>query len=177
MRIPIVLASLILVAACQPREEGVVTTVTGPEFKEALLSELVAADRVVVLEHSDPSDFLNDEGEGPDNPKRIVYRSVELDADAKARLKGNVKLMDASVPTLLAACAFVPRHTIQIYVGSTLSSELQICYECGDIQWSKIDAVEPSGLLSALTPIVLAAGLEQERDWRALAASDESGEQ
>jgi hypothetical protein len=183
--VTVLIAAAFLMASRRNQIDDVDPT-GGEQFKRELHAELATIDRVVVLEHSFETDFpIGDESDGSDaddldaneasevrvTPPQRIYRKVELASSARESLFDALRNLSVAAPTIFAACIFSPHHTIQLYSGPSLKSELQVCYECTDAEWSKATSVAPVGLVSALTPTILAAGMETDRDWQALAAS------
>jgi hypothetical protein len=143
----------------------------GKLFKSALTAAIGQADKIVVVEHSDAIDFVNSEGQIPDDPPKRVYGRVELEETQKRALLSSVQSMSSDLPEAVAACELVAHHTIELYEKGRLISEIQVCFECGDVDWSGSKWQYPIGVFSALAPTILSTGMKEERDWRLLATS------
>lgn len=139
----------------------------GVRYQEAFSEAIKASDRVVFIEHSDRADFPIEDVNRKDLP-RYEYRRVELSAAQKASFLRDVLTMESKTQTVFTACMFIPHHTLEFYSGKRLTSSMQICFHCGDIQWDGTELVRPEGLFHPIMTLLSKVGFEQERDWEAL---------
>ena len=139
----------------------------GAAYKAKLADAIQSADRILVTEHSCPWDFPGDQSRrtAPD----IEYGGVELDQTAKAAFLKNVSAMNAALPEIALACEAEYHHSIFFYSGQNLSSTMNICFKCNQIQWDVTDQYSPAAIFSVLARVIEGAGFKTERDWEALA--------
>jgi hypothetical protein len=159
------LAALIVLASCGTSDDR---NVEGWRLRESLSAALARADRVVVVEHSDPVDFVQAKPTSSSSRTPRIYRSVELDAPAKVALQSAVQQMSTKSADS-PFCILEVHHTIELYVKEKLESRIDVCFQCGQVVWSAAEYPIPEGLLSALTPTILNSGMQGRRDWAALA--------
>lgn len=165
-----------LLAACAPVQKPRPARVPAPSltrdraldgaiFKQALSEALHAATRVEIVEHSSPWDLRKDER----RPGEKVYGSVRLEPAALEAFRGAVGRLDAGTKTIFMACVPAYHHRINLYEGAELASVLDVCFQCGILEWTGAGYVEPQALWPLLATTVTQAGLQPHRDWKALA--------
>jgi len=141
-----------------------VTTVGGADlnvYKRNIISEIKNSDKIVIAEHSNKFDF----DPSSDAPEK-TYRTVELNVNDKIELIKSVQ--DYDFIDVSSLCVFEPHHRIEFYNHGVKSSELEICFQCKDIMWSR-DGVIHGNLSEIFSKVVISSGLEKSRDWKALA--------
>ena len=143
----------------------------GKALRSVLTGGFQSADQVVVIIHSDRSDFF---GHGPiatDLP--IEYERIELGNDQKDWFARHVPCATsrttAMAGLLRRLCGFRPHHTFSFIKGGTEISRVEVCFLCdsasqgGLAGWSDWRGVEV--LREGLT----LAGIDVERDWVGMA--------
>ena len=129
------------------------------------------ADKIVVSEHSDHWDLATKSGDKPIYPD-LFYRGVALSEQQKGHFAGIVAKLDPKTQDMFAACIFEAHHTIRFFEQETLLSTMDVCFQCGEVEWNGSAATPPWSLYGGLARFIKDIGLEPERDWRALAMTE-----
>jgi hypothetical protein len=135
-------------------------------YKQYLLHEIQGATKIVVTEHSHEFDFLDQS-----MVHQIIYGEMILsksEINQLYTLAHALPLEDKSGGPV-AACSFNPHHTIKFYEGFKLNSTMDICFECGDVNWDGTVTAQPWLLLSMLRDFISKIGFHPDRDWITLA--------
>ncbi|MEK1942539.1 MAG: hypothetical protein AAAB16_19390 [Pseudomonas sp.] len=139
----------------------------GKFFIEQLATEITQAERIVVTEHSNRFDTADPNADHTP----IIYRAHTLDTAEKTYFLNTVNALDPETKNGFAGCIFVPHHTIQFYSQTRLTSTLEVCFECGDIDWSGLHPTQPWALVGGVGKLINKIGFATERDWKSLATS------
>jgi hypothetical protein len=166
----------LLIAACG-REAGQTQADATPDngdgrlYIHALADALRAADRVVVTEHSNAYDLADAEGRSPQRADYvpIVYATHELTAVERAAWFAAISNLAARTQDADTACTFEPHHTLTFFHGAAQSSAMQICFQCGQVEWDGTTKMRPWSLVPALKTLISSTGMKADRDWGALA--------
>ena len=142
-------------------------------FIKQLATEIERADRIVVTEHSNRFDTRDPNADYVE----VIYGTRVLDAAQKDAFLQATKALDPETKNAYAGCIFVPHHSIYFYSNATLLSTLDVCFECGDIDWSIPAPPQPWAIISGLSKLVSDLGFAPERDWKALAQQAAATEQ
>lgn len=60
-------------------------------------------------------------------------------------------------------------HTIRFRRAGKLTGQLDICFQCGQVEWSRSKVIPPGDIYQTLSAVVRHAGLSPKRDWHQLA--------
>ncbi|MDZ4686805.1 MAG: hypothetical protein SH850_17160 [Planctomycetaceae bacterium] len=144
----------------------------GRRFKAELIQHIQSANRIVVTEHANFTDFWT--RTGTLEAKDIVYGTITLDATQKSRLLATVKAMSDGAMSGGSGCIFEPHHTIAIYNDGSLTSSVRICFLCSQIQWDGTRWIPPRDVCMQIRGFIEFLGFTPSRDWKALAQADQS---
>jgi hypothetical protein len=141
----------------------------GRVYLGALAETIQRSDRISVTEHSYQYDAYHTEAGKSLIPNEIVYGTRELDASRKAIFLSTVNALDPKTQDAFAACIFEPHHTVRFYTAGKLTSTMEICFECGQVEWDGTKATPPWSLPSGLATFIKDIGFSPDRDWAILA--------
>ena len=150
-------------------EGQVVASDDGKLFKADLLSVISRADRIIITEHSNKNDYSDPDAGVVYQGPVIKYGQVELNDKQKADFSSVIISLSNETQDAFAACIFDPHHTIQFYSGGKLSDTMEVCFQCGQVEWKGNTRTPPWSIYSGLSRVVKSVGLSPERDWRKLA--------
>ena len=185
--IAVLFACAVLLAACeqQSKTESAAQKITdalnqsdispsgeGAVFKADLLSAIAQADKIVITEHSNRNDYYDPEDSKPYQGPIVEYGHVQLTAKYKADFAAIISALEDNTQDAFAACVFDPHHSVLFYAGGKLSSTMEICFECGQVEWSGSTKTPPWSIYSGLSLVVKNVGLSPDRDWRKLARAE-----
>ena len=136
-----------------------------------LAEAIEKADRIVVTEHSIDDDILDVETQQqrPASYVPVIYVTKELTPTQRANFLDSVRSMPPKTQDAFTACIFEPHHTITFYHAGKPTSAINVCFQCGDIQWDGSRKTQPWSLVPTLGKLITSLGMQEERDWRALA--------
>lgn len=143
----------------------------GRLYIDALAAVIEQSERIIIAEHSDVED-LADEVTQPHRPKDyrpVVYASRELSAQERSNFLANVRNMNAATQDMETGCIFEPHHTITFHRANKQTSAMRICFKCGQVEWNGSTKMRPWSLVPALRSVIAGFGMNEKRDWRALA--------
>lgn len=143
----------------------------GRLYINALVNAIQRSDRIVVTEHSNVNDVL-DELTLPQRPPdyhQITYTTHELSLQERTNFLATLKSMAAKTQDAEPACIFEPHHTIMFYRESKQLSALRVCFQCGQVDWNGSTKMPPWSLVPTLGTLIAGWGMKEARDWRALA--------
>ena len=138
-------------------------------YLTALEDAIRSADRIVIAEHSSPVDLYDAAAGKPLAHKEFVYRTVELNDSQRSQFLKLIEGLDPKEQDAFPACIFEGHHTVRFYAGAKLVSSLQVCFECGQVEWPVTNATPPWSLVPGLEKVIRNAGLQPKRDWAELA--------
>jgi hypothetical protein len=142
----------------------------GRKYRNALVDEIAAADRIVVTEHSDRMDAFDSKAGRSRIEGEFVYQTVELDPAQRVQFQKTIAKLDPATQNFASACLPVVHHTFFFYQGDSLKSRLDICFQCSQVDWNGIRGIAPPGsIYQGLKKAVTALGMQPKRDWQALA--------
>ena len=139
-------------------------------YKNELLATIRDARRIVIVEHSNPLDLTPVGGRAPAPRPTRVYGVRTLDTAQRQYFLDRVGSLSPDLPKVVSFCAFVDHHTIYFFGAGGAPTRMEVCFECGDVEWTGRSKSAPIGLVAALSDVVKASGLSPRRDWRALMA-------
>lgn len=143
----------------------------GQLFIAELAAAIRSADRIVVSEHSIGYDVLDEktQPELPVNYKPIIYANQELTLTQRAAFLNSVTRLAPGPVASEPACIFEPHHTIAFYRAGQQTSAMDICFQCGQLEWNGTTGMRPQSLVPSLGKLVTSLGMHEKRDWYALA--------
>jgi hypothetical protein len=133
----------------------------GRAYKASLLRVIQQSQKIVVTEHA--SSFET----GTEKP--VVYVLRELSPGQIAQL---AKIVDGLSPDARRGeplCIFDGHHTMKFYRANAIPEQMDICFACGQIEWSGAAGKAPIALVDGLARFVETIGMSAKRDWAALA--------
>jgi hypothetical protein len=138
-------------------------------YKADLINAINSADKIIITEHSNEYDYSNPDEEKMYEGSIIQYGKVELNAKQKANFSAIISGLSNQTQDAFAACIFDPHHSILFYSNGKLTSTMDICFMCGQVEWQGSSGTPPWSIYSGLSQVVESVGLSPERDWRKLA--------
>ncbi len=154
---------ILLFCGCAPAKPQ------GGEYQQTLAKMIEQSDRIVVTEHSDQFDAFDANAGKSLIQSEIVYGTHELDASQKRLFLSTVRDLDPKLQNAFPLCIIEPHHSIRFYAGGKLTSTMDICFKCGQVEWDATKATPPWSLYSGLETLITAIGFSPKRDWSALA--------
>lgn len=145
----------------------------GRTWRDSLLAALEAADEVELTEHSDPNDLVAIR-KGGRLASEHVYGRVVLDARQRAYFREALKKTDVTTQTWMSACIPFFHHTIRFRRAGETIGQLDICFQCGQVEWSGTKVIPPGAIYETLSDVVSHAGLSPKREWQRLAYDAET---
>jgi len=170
------LFALFVVACTKPSATLPEEPDSGPDSGEGqlyindLAAAIRAADRIVVSEHSNAYDVLDQETQPqfPENYKPVIYASHELTPDERAGFLKTITQLPPRTQDAFTACVFEPHHTITFYRAGKQTSAMVICFKCGQVNWDGTGKLNPWSLVPGLGKVIASVGMHEKRDWYAL---------
>lgn len=156
-----IFAILLLIAGCAQKQ--------GKTYLNELSNAIHDSDRIIVTEHSFELDAYDMDKNVSLLPETVVYRTLELNQEQKNMFLSAIKQLDPKTQDAFPACIFEPHHTVYFHVKGKLRSTMQICFGCGQVEWSATQATPPWSLYGGLQSVIKNLGLQPERDWPILA--------
>lgn len=126
------------------------------------------ADRIVVVEHSFRYD-TNNSSNSATPPAERRYREAVLTGADKQPFLATLEGIDPYVSDWTTACIFEPHHRFEFYKGKKRTRTLEVCFQCGELQWDGTRNPVPQAFYAGLEPFIESLGMQPERDWQALA--------
>lgn len=143
----------------------------GRLYINALVDTIQKSDRIVVTEHSNVDDVLDEltQPQRPTDYQPIIYTTHELNLHERTNFLAAIKNMAAKTQDAEPACIFEPHHTITFYRENKQLSAVRVCFQCGQVEWNGSTKMRPWSLVPTLKTLIAGLGMKVERDWRALA--------
>lgn len=139
------------------------------KFKSDLISDVLKAHQINVVEHSYRSDFHDSQGKIIRNPPHIEYKRTELTPEQKVGFHVVLEKMAESPKKWVSFCVFQPHHSIELISDNGRKSVIQICFECGDTEWDGSDGSVPEEFQKVVQQFIVPLGFQVSRDWQELA--------
>jgi hypothetical protein len=164
----IILASLVItacVAKQQPMSEE-------QAYVTLLAQEVERSDSIIFIEHSYKFDFFDNS-----NPSSVdiekaptyIYKTQKISANQQKKLLSALMTIKESDVNMVSSCIFAPHHRIEFYKSGKLSSSMEICFHCADIEWDATNNTRPIALVGVLENTFVEAGFKTSKDWSTLA--------
>lgn len=141
----------------------------GIQFIQNLQNLITRSDRIIVTEHSNEFDFIDGKIDRSLIPEKIVYKTKELSPEQSTTFLGMVKNLDDKTEVSAPACIFEPHHSIAFFSGKKQIGTMEICFGCGQVEWTEFPKELPAGLITGLAGFISQIGMEPKRDWHMLA--------
>lgn len=143
----------------------------GRLYINALADAIEKSDRIVVTEHSNVDDVLDEatQPQRPENYQPIVFNTHELSPVERANFLASVRSMAVTTQDAEPACIFEPHHTMTFFRANKQTSAMRICFRCGQVEWDGSTRMRPWSLAPTLGDLIAGLGMKEQRDWRALA--------
>jgi hypothetical protein len=139
--------------------------VEGRKYIAALVQAIRDADRIVVTEHSDPMDLFDGDAHESLIPDDVVYATRVLNAQQKSILIGILQGLDPATQDAFTACIPEQHHAIAFEGGKGPNTVMEICFQCGQIDWPGAVATQPWSLVGGLSTFVSTLGMQPKQDW------------
>jgi len=152
-------------APASPRRDGAAANGEGRKYIAALVQAIRDADRIVVTEHSDPIDLWDDKAEQSLIPNNVVYATRVLDAQQKATLIGMLQGLDPETQDAFPACIPEQHHAIAFEGGKGRNTVMEICFQCGQIEWQGTTQTQPWSLVGGLSRFIATLGMQPKQNW------------
>lgn len=152
----------------QKNEDSSVSRTEGAAYIQQLVQQIESSDRIVVHEHSDFFEFMNAEHDVERSHYReIIYQTIELGEARKRKFINTIRNLDDVTQNAFPACIFVPHHRIEFYAHGKLQSSLEVCFQCGDVDWSAAHHTQPWSIYSGLSEFITGLGMHPKQNWQA----------
>ncbi len=149
---------------------GCADTKEGKRYIQDLGSLIQLADRIELIEHSSEFDFANAKTGELRQAKERIYKRIVLTQPQKAGFQSAMAALDPETQAIFPACMPVSHHRIEFFASGKLIDSMEVCFECGQVEWRGTSATPPSSLSGGLQALVVSVGMQPKRDWTALAA-------
>jgi hypothetical protein len=149
-------------------DDQVSTINDGKLFKADLLDAINRADKIIITEHSNENDYYDPDAKMQYQGPFAQYGKVELSVKQKADFSAIISGLSNDTQDTFSACIFDPHHSIQFHSSGKLSSTMEICFMCDQVEWKGSPNIPPGSIYSGLSQFVVNVGLSPERDWRKL---------
>jgi hypothetical protein len=136
----------------------------GEAYARKLEAEILAADRIVLTEHSYAGDFQSVTPPHRWEHPQLEYDRVELIPAARRQFAERVGGVDKTTKYMSTGCEFAPHHTISFYRDGHLSSTMEICFLCSEYRWDEANGRPPQELITVLERTLREAGMHVDGD-------------
>lgn len=169
----LVLVLLELPAVCFARgaQDVIANEPKAVAYRAELLRLIRESRRIVIVEHSNPLDVVPVDGRAPAPRPERVYGTRALDKAQRRYFLQRITQVRPDLVTWSSMCAFVDHHAIYFFGKGAKPTRLDVCFECGEVEWVGGPKAAPEGLVAALSDVVSFVGLSPQRDWKALMAA------
>ncbi len=144
------------------------------QFNKDFAAAIIAADKVVVREHSHSSDLANLVSSSKNAPK-YTYIEKSLNFNERMTFVSELSELSGRATRITTECLFEPHHSIELYKGGKLTSVMGLSYNCGEIQWTGSSVPASGDMFDAVTPLLKRSGMKVHRDWRSKAQAKLGG--
>lgn len=142
-------------------------SVQDDRYKLDLLHAIAISDKIILKEHSYPFDAWDESTDKSFIPENIIYRSKEIKAGDKKKLLQIINGLDKEIQRKQSLCLFEPHHSIDFFENGKISSTMEICFSCNQIDWNGSKAKPPLSIYPGLEGFIKYIGFEPKRDWAA----------
>ncbi len=136
----------------------------GAKYLRELLSAVRQADVITITEHSHMTDYLRPD-RGVDGYKEKIYAVVKISQSEKRGLIDIVSSLDPKTQDAFSACIFEPHHRLAFYRSGKLTSTMEVCFECGQIEWDGTSQRPPWAIFDGMRAYISSIGLHPKSDW------------
>lgn len=155
------LAALLLGGCADTRE--------GKRYIQDLGNLIQRADRIELVEHSSEFDFASAKTGELRPAKERIYKRIVLTQPQQAGFQSVIGSLDPETQDIFPACIPVSHHRIEFFAGGKLIDSMEVCFECGQVEWRGSSATPPSSLYGGLQAFIVSVGMQPKRDWNSLA--------
>lgn len=148
----------------------------GKAWRDSLVATIDEADQIELSEHSDPNDLIAQGDPGQPMKTEHVYRRLELDPGQREYFRKALQAMDVTTQHWVSACIHFYHHSFRFRRSGQTVGELNICFHCGDVSWTRSRVMPPAKIYETLRDVVTHLGFSPKRDWRDLAHAAEARE-
>jgi hypothetical protein len=150
------------------------TSAEGGQYKLDLRKQIQEADEIAVSEHSFQIDFFDPKTLQIRQSGEIVYKRVVLTTAQREFFRSTIDSLDPRTQDMFPACLFQPHHRIDFFAGGKLASSMEICFECGQVEWNRSKSAPPWSLYAGLETFIESIGMQPKQDWMLKAAGTKS---
>lgn len=171
MKKPLTILASLLITACTANQHSVSEE---QAYVALLTKEVESAESIMFVEHSYKFDFLNSSSNKTidiEKTPTYIYKTQIITARQQKNLVSSLESMEEKDMNMFSSCIFVPHHRIEFYKSGKLSSSMEICFHCADIEWDMTNNARPIDLIAVLGSAFTEAGFKTSKDWSALAKS------
>jgi len=140
-------------------------------YKGELVAAIISADRIVLVEHSTPFDYVDKATGDTDSLPSAIYGAVRLSEAQREAFITSIRNVPNETSNWGLACVFNAHHSFFFYSKSALTSRMDVCFHCGEVKWNGTKHYPPLHLTDGLAKVVTGAGLSPEREWEQLLAA------
>lgn len=138
----------------------------GGKYLRDLLAAVRDADEITVTEHSSMVDYMRPES-NPDNYKEKIYEVIQVSPNDKVKLIEILSMLETKTQNAFPGCIFDPHHRIALYSKGKLASTMEVCFECGQIEWDGTSQTPPWSIYEGMETFVSELGLHTKAEWSA----------
>lgn len=169
MKKPFIILASLVITACVAKQQPVSEE---QAYVTLLAQEVESSDSIIFVEHSYKFDFFDN-----NNPSSIdiekaptyIYKTQEISPDQQKKFLLAIMTIKEKDVNMVSSCMFVPHHRIDFYKFGKLSSSMEICFHCADIEWDATRNTRPIALVGVLENTFVEAGFKTSKDWSVLA--------
>jgi hypothetical protein len=136
----------------------------GGKYLRDLRAAIENADDITITEHSDKSYYITPD-RGLEGYKEQVYAVVKISQSEKRGLIEMVNALDTTTQNAFPACIFDPHHRLAFHSKGKLASTMEVCFECGQIEWDGSTQTPPWAIYRGMKAFVAGIGLHPKADW------------
>ncbi|WP_157669794.1 hypothetical protein [Chitinibacter sp. GC72] len=131
---------------------------------------ITKAEHIEIVEHSSPLDLVDANTGIPSPSTEIIYKRIKLTDQQKNQFKSKIEALPPKTQNLFPSCIIVAHHRLEFYTAGMKIDSMEICFECGQVEWSGTKATPPLSLYSGLESFILSVGMQPKQDWASLAS-------
>jgi len=139
---------------------------SGGRYLLDLLATIRKADKITVTEHSDRVDYVilyHTE----DGYQEKIYQVLQLTPQDKEDWIDLLGTLESKTQEAFPACIFEPHHRIAFYSNGKLFSTMEVCLQCGQVEWDGTSQTPPWSLHNGMRQFISRIGMPPKDDWRA----------
>lgn len=143
---------------------------SGAAYKADLIRAIEQSDKIIVTEHSSEMDFIQayPDSSASAQHTEIIYHKHALTAQEKEKFLTDALAMADETQDAFSACISDPHHSFSFYHAGKLTSKLDVCFQCAQVEWPQNRHAPPWAIYDMLAKTVNLLGMHDERDWVSL---------